>query len=492
MPSDHSNTIYEWSKDILKFLREIVQVEPTDQQKEALLAVQEMVWAKLVVNTSPDKATLPNKLQDLSRKFGVSIMAGVGTGKGAVAAWIIIWFFSCFPFPKGAAVGPSARQLRDNLWAELSKWHNASRVRDWFTWQSDKFFFKEQRGEQWFISARTANPRNSVDEQAETLAGLHEKFVLIIADEASGIPDPVFRPLESTLTRECNLAVLFFNPTRGKGFAYDTHFRERNEWLTFRWNAEESSLVTRESIDRLERKYGRDSNTFRIRVLGLPPVSGERVVIPWDWIVEAVDREVEPMSDDRLFYSLDVGAGGDDSVMLKRLGPRVYPLEVVSYDESNKLTDWACRQVLSGDPKMLFVDTIGWGWGVAGALREKLSRDIEVVSVNVSESAYDASRFYRLRDELWWRTRDEFEKGVISIPDDPLLMGDLNAPMYEDETGQIKVESKKQLLARGVQSPNRADALIQTNIFGSDLVRRIYRNNKPQRLKSSPSSWRTV
>jgi hypothetical protein len=417
-------------------------------------------------------------------------MAGVGTGKGALACWVTIWFLAVFPFPKCRAVAPSAHQLKDNLWAELSKWHNQCKLKDWFVWQTDKFYFKEHEGKQWFITARTANTKNSPEEQAETLAGLHEDFVLIIGDEASGIPDPVFRPLESTLTGKCNFCLLFFNPTRSKGYAYDTHYRDRDAWVSKRWNAEESTLVSRESIARLEKKYGRDSNTFRIRVLGLPPISGDSTIIPWEWIVDAVDREIDPMPDDQLLYSLDVGAGGDDSVLLKRLGPRVYPLEAVNYAESNRLTDWAVRQIIAGDPKITLVDSIGVGWGIAGNLREKL-KDRVIQDVNVSTSAFNDNRFFRLRDELWWRTREEFESGLITIPEDALLMGDLNAPRYDEINGKVKVESKKEMRNRGVESPNRADALIMTNIYGIDVVRQIHRQKS--RTSTAPrANWRTA
>jgi len=420
-------------------------------------------------------------------------MSGVGTGKGALAAVLVMWFLSVFPYPKCVAVSPSARQLRDNLWSELSKWHQKSKIKEWFVWQSDKFFLKECNGQQWFISARTANPRNSADEQAETLAGIHEDFVLIVGDEATGVPDPVFRPLEATLTRKCNLCLLTFNPTKGKGFAYDTQYRERGQWVTYRWNAEDSELVTRESIDRLARKYGRDSNSFRIRVLGLPPLSGENELIPWDWIEEAVDRDVEPFPDDKLVYSLDVGAGGDDTVLLKKLGPKVIGIEARGYNESTKIVDWVVREILSGEPAMFLGDSIGWGWGVIGEVERRIKHlDTQVVQVNVSEKAYNEDRFRRQRDELWWALREEFERGNISIPDDPILKGDLNAPHYDDSTGIIIVESKEKMKARGIDSPNRADALMMTMRYSAQDLR-IRQTRRPVRRKSAAgNSWRTA
>lgn len=492
--SELSDVVAAWSKDIHKYLADTFDepVKLTAQQAAAMDRFVEVVWAKLEVNTNPKKKHSPRTIE-LAKKFGVSVMSGVGTGKGAMASLLLLWFMSVFPYPKIIAVSPSARQLRDNLWAELAKWHQKSKLKDWFTWQSDKFFLTECQGQQWFASARTANPRNSADEQAETLAGVHEDFVLILGDEATGIPDPVFRPLESTLTRKCNLCLLTFNPTRGKGYAYDTQFKERSQWETFRWNAEESELVTRDSIERLERKYGRESNSFRIRVLGLPPLSGDNEVIPWDWIEDAVDREVEPLPEDKMVYSLDVGAGGDDTVLLRKIGPKVVQIDAKGYNESTKIVDWVVRETLAGEPSVLIGDVIGWGWGVLGEIERKLSHtNITVEKLNVAEKAYDNDRFPRLRDELWWRLREQFERGVISIPDDPILKGDLNAPRYDDSTGFIKIESKKDMVRRGVESPNRADALMQTMSQDPDQLRQLYRREPVTKRRSTSGNWRTV
>ena len=491
--SAESDKILAWSKDIELYATETLpDFKFTEQQRIAARAFVDLCWAKLTVNSNPN-GNHSEKLRELSRKFGMSIMSGVGTGKGALASVIILWFLTVFPYPKCVAVSPSARQLRDNLWAELAKWHQKSKVKDFFVWQSDKFFLKECDGQQWFISARTANPRNSADEQAETLAGIHEDFVLIVGDEATGVPDPVFRPLEATLTRKCNLCLLTFNPTKGKGFAYDTQFKERSQWVTFRWNSEESELVTKESIERLERKYGRESNAFRIRVLGLPPLSGDNEVIPWDWIEEAVDRDLEPLTEDKLLFSLDVGAGGDDSVLLKRHGPRILSIEAKGYNESTKVVDWAVREALAGEPSVFYGDPIGWGWGVIGEIQRKLKHlDIEVESVNVSEKAYDQERFHRLRDELWWKMREAFERGELSIPDDPILKGDLNSPRYDDSTGIIKIESKLDLKKRGVESPNRADALMMTMRYDTGEIRRRFSQAKKTKPRPRSRGWRVA
>ena len=496
-----TDQIRRWRGDPNGFVRDMFGVEPSSQQVEFMDGVRDVVWAKLKLyarNTGKGEPYGPITSRDekLNPLFGASVMSGVGTGKGAAASWIIIWFLTCFPNPKIVCTSPSARQMSITLWAELAKWHQKCKLKDWFVWQSDKFFLKELEGQNWFAATRTANARNSPEEQAETLAGLHEDFLMIIGDEASGIGDAVFRPLESTLTRKCNFCLLFFNPTKSKGFAYDSHHRNRDQWLTYRWNAEESSIVTKNSIEILANKYGKDSNTYMIRVLGLPPVAGENYIIPWEYIESATELELDPASDDDLIMSLDVGAGGDDSCFLPRKGPRVYELAglVSSFQDSAVLAHWAAEKVIDRKPKMVLIDNIGVGWGVTGHIRELLpAGTTKLVEVNVAQTAFNPQRFFRLRDELWWRLRLALEAGQLQLPNDPLLMGDLNSPKYEEVAGKIKVESKKDMKARGVDSPNRADSLMQTMIYEPTFLRRILSGLKPSgKKKKSNVNWRTV
>lgn len=486
--NDHVEQIRNWAHDFNKFCVEMFDAKLTRQQREAADGITKLVWAKIHVNTNTPN--LSDEEKTLAKKVGVSIQSGTGTGKGALAAMFIHWLLFCFPFPKIPCTGPSGHSLKDNLWSELAKWHSKFKLKDIFVWQSDKFYFREHDGKEWFAVARTTNPRGTADEQAETLAGFHSDFVAVVVDEASGVPDPVFRPLEGTLTGKCNFILLTFNPTRSKGFAIESQRKFRDDWLCYRWNAEESENVTKESIAYLAKKYGKDSNTYRIRVLGLPPASSEQLVIPWDWIVDAVDRDLEPTEDDPLIFSMDVGAGGDDTVLARQRGPKIYPLEACSYESSERLLDWSAKKILDDDPKFVLVDNNGVGWAIPDGLRGR-TRGTEIIGVNVAEGAFDDRRFFRLRDELWWKTRERFERGLISIPDDALLMGDLNAPRYDDSKGVIKVESKKEMKSRGLESPNRADTIIQLSLYEPSMIKSMAMARKRKAPRTS-SSWRVA
>ena len=61
---------------------------------------------------------------------------------------------------------------------------------------------------------------------------------------------------------------------------------------------------------------------------------------------------------------------------------------------------------------------------------------------------------------MWKLARDWLKSGG-AIPEDPTLRDELQAPETVPRIdGKIQIESKKDMKARGIPSPNRADALV--------------------------------
>jgi hypothetical protein len=169
--------LQSWKDSPLLFVNDCIDVTPTSQQAQALV--------------------------QFPRTKRMTIRSGHGTGKDACASWIILWFMATRAYPKVVCTAPTARQLADILWSELSKWLRKSILADEFVLQKDKMFHKDAPKE-WWCRAVSPSVKASKEEQAETLAGFHGDHLLIIADEASGIPDPVYIPLEGAMTQEDN------------------------------------------------------------------------------------------------------------------------------------------------------------------------------------------------------------------------------------------------------------------------------------------------
>lgn len=478
---DPTKVMGRWRSDPVFFVREIIGVKSrpgkpglsiTPQQMEGLDAVRRIIEARMAVASGK----IPEDLKDFAGVRGLSITSGQGTGKDAFAAWVIIWTLICFPNFRGLVTAPAAHQIENVTFKEVSLWLNAMdqaggfvcKVRDLIVVQTDKIYLKQNKDNA-FYEGRTARPNASAAEQAETLAGRHADYFVVLAEEASGIPDAVFKPLEGTMTGKCNFEILIFNPTRRSGYAYASQWGEaRGQWCRLRWDSEMSPIVNQENIRKLEAKYGRNSNTFRIRVKGLPPESEEGTLIPWEWVEQSYEYEFDVPEDTKTWMAIDVGRQGDPSAIAVRRGPRVLEIREFKRDDLTAVVTEILGAIREWEPDVVFIDMNGIGYGVHDPL-VKLT-DVPVIGVNVSEVAQDQEHFDRLRDELWWRLRERFESGKIQIPREQkevnefvsstTLQEELTAPTYEIlSNGKIKVESKKKMKSRGRASPNRADAL---------------------------------
>ena len=431
------------------------------QQEDGLEAYRRILTAKLKLwKAQPMTA----QEQDDARKMGISVMSGHGCGKTTWAAWCLAHFMTVRPYCKIPCVAPAGTQLRTNLWPEVKLWlRKATWLQDCIQHQAEKIFWKEAEGKEWFAFPRSVNVKATAEEQAETLAGIHADNMLIIVDEASGPPDPVFKPLEGGLTGPINMVILIGNPTQQTGYFIDTHTKYRRDWICLQWDAEESELVTSLQIERMARKYGKDSNTYRIRVNGLPPRATPDTLIPLEWVQAAIDRDLLTQPNDPMVLGIDVGRalGGDDSVILTRKGPVVKEIETFNGANTQELAYWCLKTIQEREAQVAAIDTIGWGAGTYDTLAT-LRVPCDVLPVNVGESSNEPTRFMRLRDEIWWQLRERFQSGTISIPNNDALVGELTLIKYNFQRSameRIKIESKQDMRDRGVESPNRADAL---------------------------------
>lgn len=431
-------------------------------------------------------------------------------GKDAVAAWLTLNFLVTRPFAKVVVTAPTNRQLRDIFLAELSKWLRQSIVADEFLVRKDSVLHKEAPKE-WWVRLISPSVTSTKDEQAETLAGLHADHMLIIADEASGIPDPVFTPLEGAMTQPDNKVLLISNMTKNSGVFYDTHFHSTisKDWCKIHWDSRKSSIVDKSMPEYFARKYGVESNVYRIRVLGEPPLQDESTLIPLWAAEQCIGREFEIDESLPLYIGVDVARYGDDaSIILPRRGFVVYSWETFRKLNTIDLGGFVNQTVHDMGAVGTAVDVIGVGAGVVDWLEK---RNMEgLYGVNVSLASSDIEKYHRLRDELWARVRDTCILGMYSFPDTRVegevetlgqqLASELAAPRYKfNPYGGIVVESKKEMKARGIMSPNIADALCLTEYFHNPSTR-VYtkpkQESEPRRRYidsfSSSQSWMGV
>ena len=457
----------------------------TSQQIDALNDWGAIIGAKLDA-----AAGLPHDAE-LAAKMGMSIQSAMGTGKDFLASVITWHFMFCFSYPKILATANTGKQLNEVFWSELAKVRGLARsltpdgqsdLMTNFTMQAELLFAnlpnKEERGKRWFCSPVTINTKATAEQQGEALAGRHEDHMLVVIDEASGIPEAVFKPLERTLTGKLNLVFMIFNPTQNTGFAIRSQTEHSGKWICKQWSGLDSENVSRASIANLA-MYGKDSPDYRIGVLGLPPLADAGGMIPYPWIQAAIGREFD-CGGEPIMSAADVGGGGDKSVHGSRQGGTVIGFKTSNSKDTMHVADWVSQCMDEDDSAVVFIDIIGIGRGVYDRLRQMNRKARPADSRNTSD---DPDRFFNARAQGYWKLREQFEQGTISIPapvdprdsNDPIvrLCRELAAIKVEYVGKKIKIGDKKEIRKAIGFSPDYADTLMMTFWKPDSLFRKV-------------------
>ena len=425
-----------YREDPVRFVREMLGAEPFDYQQEFLEALS--------------KGT---------RKM--SVKSGHGTGKSTTASWAMLWFL-LLRFPNKVVVtAPTSSQLFDAMFAELKRWINElpPELQQLLNVKSDRVELVSAPSEA-FISCRTARA-----ETPEALAGVHSDHVLLIVDEASGVPEQVFEAAAGSMSGHSATTLMLSNPTRSSGTFFESHNRMADSWWTRTWSCIDSPLVSDEFVDEMRMRYGEDSNAFRVRVLGQWPLADDNTIIPFHLVETAQHRDVEVFEDSKIVWGLDVARFGNDATALcKRQGSVI--TEVRSWRGLDLMQ--TCGRVVAEYNALppskrcseLLVDSIGLGSGVVDRLREL---DLPVRGINVAESPSMGDTYMNLRSELWFKAKAFLEERSCKIPKDDQLLSELTSIRYSfTSSGKMKAESKDEMRRRGLGSPDLADAFCLT------------------------------
>jgi len=293
--------------------------------------------------------------------------------------------------------------------------------------------------------------------------------VLLVVDEASAVPEPVYEAAVGSMTSFSATTILISNPTRNSGMFFKTHHQLSSEWYRMHVSCVGSRLVSPDFIKQIADTYGETSSAYHVRVLGEFAPREDDVLIPAELVDAAMGRDVVLDTTDQLVYGLDVARFGDDrTVLCKRQGNVVIEIRAWSGADLMQTVGKVLHEAKTDNPSEICVDSIGLGAGVADRLREQ---GLNVRDVNVAEVSALNPTAAKLRDELWISLKDWLGKRSCRLPKDDELRGELVGPTYTFlSNGKIKVESKVEMKKRGLRSPDKADALGLTFAGAAALV----------------------
>ncbi|MGF1275525.1 hypothetical protein [Acetobacter pasteurianus] len=456
-----------WRKDPVLYARQRLGLNPTTQQRQLLEAI------------APPGAK-------------VSVRAGHGVGKSGSTSAAIWWHLECYEYCRIPCTAPTASQLYNVLWAELSKWGRRSEERaradglpeelwlaNLFDRNQDRISDKGQPAE-WYAVARTSRR-----ESPDALQGFHASDVQItddnraversssggsimfVIEEASGVPDEIFEVAEGALSSHGARLLMVGNPTRNTGFFARSQKQDRALYTALHFRCSDSPLVDPSYRANLVRKYGEGSNVVRVRADGDFPKQDDDVLIPLETAEAALAREPASGKYERRL-GVDVARFGDDrTTFVLREGPRVEKIEIRAKQDTMATAGMAADFFRRWKADSIYVDVVGVGAGVADRLREQ---KLPVVDVNVACRAPDEvvaedAKPAKLRDYLWLQVAAWLRTGDASIQAESNdnaedLAAELSTVRYGlDSSGNLLVESKDAMKKRGLRSPDIADAL---------------------------------
>lgn len=408
-----------------------------------------------------------------------AVASGHGIGKSALVAMLVKWAFDTRENTRGIVTANTDTQLRTKTWPELAKWHRMSMTAGWATLTATALISNAAGHDKtWRFDAVPWSEQNT-----EAFAGLHNEGnrLLLVFDEGSGIADQVWEVAEGALTdKETEILwCVFGNPTRNTGRFRDTFRSER--WHTRHIDSRTVEGVNLVELAGMVAEYGEDSDIVKVRIRGLFPSQASAQFIGEDEVIVSRRRECTPEAFQHAakVLGVDVARHGDDeSVILLRQGIHCARPRRLRINDTMALTDAVIEAIEAHDPDAVFIDATGMGWGVVDRLNQ-LGYGRRVHAVQVGEKATDERAHNNHRTELWYRMRTWLREGGV-LPNDQDLAHELIAPEYDyDDKNRMRLESKKQMKARGLTSPDSADALALT----------FHANVAPRRVAST-DAWK--
>jgi hypothetical protein len=414
-------------------------------------------------------------LRAIAAERRLAVKACHASGKTFAAAIAALWFACRYRDARVLILAPGWLTVRAVIWAEIHSLLARAKLR---------------------LPASTVNlteirfgPGNMIlglsSNESARLQGHHASHVLIIADEAPGIPEDFWPAIEGILAGGDTHLALLGNPTVNAGYFYDAFGRNRAAWSTFSISAFDTPNLAGVDLDLLlklpdaaldentapylttrrwvKERYGEwfngsaeNSPLWQSRVLGEFPSSSSNALIPLSWLEAARRPVVQGVTND-VIIGVDVaGPGKDRTVCVATSGGAI--LETAAFtdaDARGPVLEFIGRW--SGRLKLVRVDSAGIGFYFLEHIR---TAGHPCVGINVGSVSAEPERFRNLKAERYWHLRQRFQAGEVSGLSDEMLAELASISYLIDPHGRTVIEDKASVKATLGRSPDLAEALM--------------------------------
>jgi hypothetical protein len=396
-----------------------------------------------------------------------AVQACHGPGKSFLADRIACWWLDTHE-PGTAFVSstaPTASQVRTVLWREINQAHKKGNLIGRVN-QTEWLIGNQLIG----FGRKPANPaEGSEDETVTAFQGIHEEYVLVIIDEACGVPEPLWIAADSLITGvDCRILAIGNpdDPTSTSPRCTPRTATGRPEDQRVR-HAERHGRDVPAALKKIPprppgcRRPRRSTASARLctrrRSLGISQGRvGRCPPVQLRGCVQAPRLHVEPRRHGHPRRRRGRRRGRDGHHVhavqevhpaLPKRDPKENPTDGNQW-RSRKDDPTACVaeimdaigavRVVPGPgmvtrPVRVYIDSIGVGWAVVGSVQEKCQArgllEAEVNAVAVSEASEEPETYMNLRAELWWKARDAFREREHDLSElDDVTINELTFP----------------------------------------------------------------
>ena len=403
--------------------------------------------------------------------FRMATSSGRGIGKSALVSWLVIWMLSTRIGSTTILSANSEAQLRSVTWAEITKWLSMALHSHWFEvsatrlmpakWLTELVERDLKLGTRyWGVEGRLWSAENP-----DAYAGVHNfAGVMLVFDEASGIDDAIWSVAAGFFTENTpnRFWLAFSNPRRNSGYFYECFNGKRDFWRNKTVDARSVEGTDKQVYQQIIDEYGADSAQAHVEVYGLFPNASDDQFISVRLVEDAMDRTPHKDLSAPIVIGVDPARfGADSTVIAVRQGRDVVAIKRYKGDDTMETVGRVIDAIEEYKPALVVIDEGGLGAGVVDRLKEQRYK---VRGVNFGNKSRNPMMWGNLRAQIWGEMREWLKTG--SIPKERNLKSDLIGPLMKpDSKGSIYLESKKDMKARGLASPDAADAIAVTFAF---------------------------
>jgi hypothetical protein len=381
----------------------------------------------------------------------IAVRTPNGSGKSSIVIPLAICrWLDRYPKSKVVLMSADSRQLDSQLMRALFEYRDPH-LKHWTFLQRE---IRTPQGGQ--LVAFTTDESQRV----EGHHGAKGSPLLMIVDEAKSIETPIFEAID-----RCGYAVLLLisSPGLRGGTFFDSFSLNRQNHICFEISLEQCPHIPKEKIADMVETYGELHPLVRSSIYGefMDIAEGESFIVPFQALMSMIHNPPgAKISRHEYAAFCDFAQGRDENVLAIRTGNKL--MDLVGWHDTNAISIVG-RFIMEFRKAGLRPEQI---WGDSGGLGLPMCDMLRDAGWPINRFSFggkptDEDHYVSRGAEVWHSFAQRISRGELVLLNDPTLVSQLTSRKSTlDARGRLGIEKKADMAARGVKSPDRADAVI--------------------------------